>query len=191
MAVRVLLLALALAACGPGDRAPEPAPEAAPTAPGTPAAPLPPADVGTDGGGEDPAQPYDGSTVVFDPSEPPETVTQIPPRPAPPTPRPSTPPPPPAPEPLGPSGSCDVRSTEGYCFAFTGETWTPSAARSQCAAAPEASYAPATCPLDGRVATCTFERPSQPGREIVYTYYAPYDPRLAELACPGTFARVE
>ena len=84
-----------------------------------------------------------------------------------------------------------MRTTEGYCFAFTGESWTPSAARSQCAAAPDAAYAPATCPLDGRVATCTFERPSQPGREIVYTYYAPYDPRLAELACPGTFARVE
>ena len=84
-----------------------------------------------------------------------------------------------------------MRPTEGYCFAFTGETWTPSAARSQCGAAPDAAYTPAACPLAGRVATCTFERPSQPGREIVYTYYAPYDPRLAELACPGAFVRVE
>ena len=136
--------------------------------------------------------PFDASDVVFEPAEPPEAVVQIPPKPPPPPPplpAPNLlPPPPPS---RGPSGSCDVRETEGFCFAYTGAGWTPQDARAQCAAAPDARFGPGTCPLADRIATCAFERASAPGREIVYTYYAPYDLALAELACPGTFTRLD
>ena len=168
----LLVLLVALAACR-GESPPADAPP-------TPPEPSPRA--------EPPPTPFDAAEAAFDTVEPPEQVVRFPPRPAPPprpTPRPAPPPPP------GPAGSCDVRASEGFCFAFTGEGWTPAAARAQCDAAPGATFAPAACPREGRIATCTFERPSAPGREIVYTYYAPYDPALAELACPGTFARVE
>jgi len=84
-----------------------------------------------------------------------------------------------------------VRASEGFCFAFTGDAWTADAARTRCQSAPEATFDPGTCPLVGRIATCAYTPPSAPGREIVYTYYAPYDIALAELACPGTFTRIE
>ena len=139
---------------------------------------------------------FDPADVVFEPvpDEPPPAVVEIPPRPAPPpspAPRllPAPAPPPAAPR---PSGSCDVRASEGFCLAFTGDGWTPAAARAQCDAAPDAAFGAAACPLADRIATCTFERPSAPGREIVYTYYAPYDPALAELACSdGAFTRLD
>ena len=89
------------------------------------------------------------------------------------------------------AGSCDVRPAEGYCFAYTGGAWTPTAADAHCAAAPGATFRPDPCPTAGRVATCTFRRPSDPAREIVYTTYAPADLDLARLACPGVFAIVE
>jgi hypothetical protein len=60
-----------------------------------------------------------------------------------------------------------------------------------CDAAPDAQFGPGACPLADRIATCAFEQPSSPGQEIVYTYYAPYDVALAELACPGRFTRLE
>lgn len=140
------------------------------------------------------------SAIVFDTTEPPEVVVRIPevpdgpppappPRPRPESPRP-TPPPPPAPPGGGPSGSCDVRETEGYCFTYTGAGWTPRSARANCAGAPAAAFGPGACPLDDRIATCAFRRPSEPDREILYTYYAPADLALAELACPGTFTPI-
>ena len=192
----LLAAALALAACRADPPAPEP-PDARPPAE---AALDPPTGVlpeTTEAVRPAPAPPtpFDAATVVFDTSEPPERVVRIPPRPTPtpprPTPRPTPPARPPAPDTRGPSGSCDVRASEGYCFAFTGDAWTPDAARGRCAAAPSAAFDPGTCPLADRVATCAYERPSTPGREIVYTYYAPYDIALAELACPGTFTRIE
>ncbi len=181
MGRRLLLLALAVAACQsePPQRPPE-------TAPPEPTA-------GTTRVLGPPPTPFDAAEVVFDTTEPPEIVVQIPPRPAPPS-RPPSPRPVPAPSPAPPRGSsgrCDVRATESYCFTYTGEAWTPESARAQCDAAPDASFASGTCPTEGRIATCTFERESAPGREIVYTYYAPYDPTLAALACPGLFARIE
>lgn len=147
-----------------------------------------------------------GSAVVFDTTEPPEVVVRIPeaappqgpapsesqdrPERPPERPRPERPPPP-APLGRGPSGSCDVRATEGYCFAYTGPGWSPRSARANCAGAPGAAFDPGACPLDGRVATCAFRRASEPDREILYTYYAPADLVLAEIACPGTFTEVE
>ena len=172
----LLLAGLTLAAC-------ERESPAAPSAPAAPVAAALPDDPA-------PAPPFDASDMVFEPAEPPEPVVQIPTRPLPPRPSPE-PAPLPAPAPRSQAGRCDVRETEGYCFAYTGEAWTPADARAQCTAAPGARFADAACPLADQVATCTFERSSAPGREIVYTYYAPYDLSLAELACPGSFARVE
>lgn len=169
-----LLLALALGVAGCRGEPPEP--------------PAPPMQ-------SEPATPFDAAPLVFDTTEPPEQTVQIPPRPAPRPPEPTRTPPlpeptPPAPPPAGVSGSCDVRATEGFCFAYTGPGWTAAEAEDHCDAAPDAAFGPAACPLDDRVATCVYRRPSAPGREIVYTYYAPFDLTLAELACPGTFTRV-
>lgn len=183
VACAVAVAALAAAGCGP-DAPPEPPPPAqAPALAERPAGP--------------PPTPFDASDVVFEPAtpeEPPESVVEIPPRPPAPAPRalpPGLAPPPPPPSARGLSGSCDVRASEGFCFTFTGDGWTPQAARAQCDAAPESSFGAGACPLADRVATCAFERPSAPGREIVYVYYAPYDLALAELACPGTFTALE
>jgi hypothetical protein len=128
--------------------------------------------------------------VVFDTTEPEAPVVHIPPRPrpAPPLPAPLRPPPAPA---GGLSGSCDVRATESYCFAYTGAAWTRAAAEQHCGDAPASSFSAGACPAADRVAVCTFRRSDDPAREIVYTYYAPYDVGLAELACPGEFERVE
>ncbi len=83
-----------------------------------------------------------------------------------------------------------MRQTEGFCFAYTGSGWTPASARDHCGAIPNAAFAGSTCPLQDRIATCTYRRPSDPARELVYTYYEPYDLALAELACPGSFTRL-
>ena len=172
-----VVAAAALAGCGP-DASPPAAPESLQERPAVAQRGLP----------DTPPTPFDASDVVFEPAapeEPPESVVQIPPRPPPPPAPRLLPPPPPASR--GPSGSCDVRASEGFCFAFTGDGWTPPAARAQCDAVPEAAFGPGACPLADRIATCAFERPSAPDREIVYVYYAPYELALAELACPGTF----
>lgn len=142
-----------------------------------------------------PPTPFSGAPAVFDTTEPPEQVVQIVPRPEPPPaarpdPTPPAPRPPPPPASGGPSGSCDVRGSEGFCFTYTGAGWSPRDARANCAEAPGADFSPGTCPTEGRIATCAFRRPSAPDREIVYTYYEPFDPVLAELACPGTFTRL-
>ena len=177
-----LLVLLAVAACQSGPDRPRGAPEAddldqADAAPETARVAPPPT-------------PFDAAEAVFDTTEPPETVVEIPP-PPPRRPDPEPRPAPPTPVPQGPAGSCDVRRTEGYCFTYTGDGWTPEAARVQCGGAPDGSFATGACPTTARIATCTFTRDSAPGREIVYTYYSPYDPTLAALACPGTFERIE
>lgn len=166
-----------------------------------PPAPPRPSEVETDSGTPAgslgrpaPPTPFDAEPIVFDTVEPPEQVVQIPPRPDPtpslpaPSPTPTRPPPPPPGG--GPSGSCDVRATEGYCFTYTGPGWTPAEAEANCDAAPSADFSPGTCPLTDRIATCVYQRSSAPEREIVYTYYAPHDVGLAELACPGAFTRL-
>ena len=146
--------------------------------------------------------PYERSAMVFDTMEPPPVRVEIQPRPEPappaprPAPRPPLPRPDPAPAPRPPapapaSGSCDVRQTEGFCFAYTGAGWSRQTATEHCGDAPEASYRPATCPAADAIATCRFTRDGAPALEIVYTYYAPYDPTLARLACPGDFERIE
>ena len=169
-----LAVFLLVAGCG-AERSPEPPSATPPASPGR-----------------------GGAPVVFDTTEPPEVVVQIPdvpdaapPRGPQPSPEPRPEPLPPAPPGGGPSGSCDVRATEGYCFAYTGAGWSPRSARANCAGAPAATFGPGACPLADRVATCAFRRPSEPDREILYTYYAPTDLALAELACPGTFTVVE
>lgn len=178
----LLVLVLVLAACG--DRAPsqEPSDEADSAREGS----LP----DTVRLGVTPPTPFDAAPIVFDTTEPAEPIVEIPPRRPPPTTEPAPPRPPPPPPRGGPSGSCDVRETEGFCFAYTGDGWTPQEAEDHCAAAPNAAFQFGTCPLLGRIATCAFRRASEPDHEIVYTYYEPYDVALAELACPGTFTRL-
>ena len=184
MSRALLLVALALASCGPDEPAPDL--EAAPAVEDARPAPV-------DSVSPFPQTPFDAADAVFDTIEPPEQVVQFPPRPTPrPIPRPIPPRPSPPPPPAdNPAGSCDVRQSEGYCLAFAGRGWTPGEARDVCDAAPDASFGPGACPLADRIATCAFDQPSAPGQEIVYTYYAPYDPALAELACPGRFTRID
>lgn len=140
---------------------------------------------------------FERSAMVFDTTEPPPVPVVIQPRPPPPpepAPRPAPRPPEPTPrppEPAAASGSCDVQDTESFCFAYTGDGWSRQAAREHCDAAPDSRYRPATCPSENAVATCRFTRDGAPTLEIVYTYYAPYDLMLAELACPGDFERIE
>lgn len=162
------------AGCGPASEPPEPPPPPsdvrAPRV--TPVRPLdvPPAAPQTDD--------FDASPVVFDTVEPP----------------PAAPPPPDEPPDAttasGVSGSCDVRASENFCFAYTGTGWTPRLARTHCGRAPGAAFAASACPSADRIATCEFERPDAPGQTLVYTYYAPYPVELARLACPGTFDEV-
>ena len=125
------------------------------------------------------------SPIVFDTTEPPPPVVDIPVRPPPPEPVPQPPPPPPVAQP----GSCDVRQTESFCFTYTGTGWTPEEAEAQCGEAPSSSYRQTACPTANRIGTCIFRRPSDPTLEVVYTYYAPYDVNIAEVACPGEFTR--
>lgn len=197
-----LLLALGLAACSDASAPPAPAPSAA--VPDTAATAPPRADtVGTARPERSPPQPlrsdaptpFDRAAMVFDTLEPQAPRVAIQPRPDPappaapsPTPRPDPlPPPPPAQAP----GSCDVRSTESFCFAYTGGGWTDRDARGHCGAAPDSGYRKAGCPEADAIATCRFVRDDAPDREILYTYYAPYALALAELACPGDFERIE
>ncbi|HEX8385291.1 MAG TPA: hypothetical protein VF576_03850 [Rubricoccaceae bacterium] len=185
----LLLLCPALAACGPDAEGPRPPP--APVVPAVRARPLaaprPPRP-------DSLAPPPPPAPVVFDTTEPPEAVQNVQPRPPPrppPPPRGPAAPPPAPPRPPGGSGSCDVRATENYCFAYTGPGWTPETAGLHCDAAPEATFGAGPCPTAGRIATCTFRRPSDPSHEIVYTTYAPADLSLARLACPGAFETFE
>ena len=191
------ILLLAVAACTSDAEAPPRVARLADARPGTPRPAVPsradtrPAPRAAD---RPPAQ-ADRSGVVFDTVAVAEAPPAPPPRPEPsaePRPEPPAPPAPPrAPRDATVAGSCDIRPAEGYCFAYTGPAWTPASADAHCAAAPGATFRAAPCPTTGRVATCTFRRPSDPSREIVYTTYAPADLDLARLACPGVFAVVE
>ncbi|MEO0559087.1 MAG: hypothetical protein AAF170_12985 [Bacteroidota bacterium] len=125
--------------------------------------------------------------IVFDTTEPPPPVVEIPVQAPPPVPVPQ--PPPQAPEPAPAPGSCDVRETESFCFTYTGTGWTAEDAEAQCSEAPASSYRQSACPTANRIGTCIFRRPSDPTLEVVYTYYAPYDVDIAEVACPGEFTR--
>ena len=143
---------------------------------------------------------FDAAEAVFDTLEPryrPGIEIPVAPRPRP-RPRPT---PPPIPEPGPPSlpppspsppvaGSCDVRSTEGFCFTYTGATWDRQTAENHCAAAPNSSFQAGECPAERRIATCVFRRGEAPARQIVYTYYEPYDLDLARIACPGRFTEI-
>lgn len=143
---------------------------------------------------DDPPTPFDAGEAVFDTMEPPEQTVEFPPRPTPPPPAPLPVPPPtpaPTPQPVEGAGSCDIRGGESYCMSFSGQGWTSADARAVCDGAPDATFSAGACPLADRIATCAFVPPEGENREIVYTYYAPYDLALAELACPGTFTRIE
>ncbi len=163
------LIACGLAGCGPASETPEP-PSLVEARPPVAVPPLVPTQPQTDT--------FEAPAVVFDTIEPP------PPRP--PTPPPDDPGEAPPPS-TGPSGSCDVRASEAFCFDYEGTGWTPRLARDHCGRAPGARFGAGACPDADRIATCTFERPDAPGQTLVYAYYAPYPVDLARLACPGAF----
>lgn len=125
---------------------------------------------------------FDAAPTVIDSIEPAGPTVVLPQSP----PEPIEPPAPPEPEPRV-AGRCDVRDTEQFCFTYTGSGWTPADARAHCANAPESDFSNDRCPLSERIATCVFNPGGDSVREITYTYYAPYDPALAEIACPGEF----
>ena len=207
-----LLLATCTAACGRDAASPRAteAPRTVVAPPeARPARPVPPRRPAA-------TRPTDPAPIVFDtvaPPEAPRAEAPPPPRTAPTRPLAATRPPvrppvrpsagpeprtsPPRATPAAPAGSCDVRPAESYCFAYTGPAWTVEAASVNCVGAPGATFRTATCPTAGRIATCTFRRPSEPDRELVYTTYAPANGDLksaldlARLACPGTFEAVE
>ena len=195
--MRAAFLLLLAAGCAP-DATPEPPEPAQPIRPLAPEAEPSAAAPGADS--LDVPTVFDRAEVVFDTLEPePARRVEIP-EPAPPprpqptprsTPEPEPPPlPPPAPAPPV-AGSCDVRESESFCFAYTGATWSTEAAEANCAEAPGSTFSVRECPAEGRIATCVFRRGEAPARQIVYTYYAPYDLGLARLACPGRFTEVE
>ena len=180
------LALLVLAGCARGSADEPAAPLAESDAPERPA---PEADAPRGADAPDEAETvFDGAEVVFDTLEPePRPPVEIP-EPAPPPPRPQPAPrPAPPPPPPGPpvAGSCDVRETEGFCFAYTGTGWDLAEAEGGCAEAPSSTFAPEACPQEGRIGTCVFTRDDGTDRRIVYTYYAPYDLDLARLACIG------
>lgn len=173
--VACALAAGALAACGPASETPD-APPSVAAGPRPVAVPPQPMERPQTDTFDAPAVVFD--TVVFDTVEPP---------PARPPPAPAPDGPAEAPPATGPSGSCDVRASEAFCFDYEGAGWSPQAARDHCARAPGAAFSAGACPEADRVGTCTFERPDAPGQTLVYAYYAPYPVDLARLACPGAF----
>ena len=94
--------------------------------------------------------------------------------------------PPPVPV-RGAVGSCDLRATEGVCYAFTGLGWTTEAAQSECSMAPGGVFQSARCPTAERIGECVYRPGEDAARELVYTFYTPVDPLIAEGVCRGTF----
>jgi hypothetical protein len=95
---------------------------------------------------------------------------------------------PPLPAPvLGVVGSCDARGVEPLCFVFSGTGWTPAAAQAECARAEGGVFQSAACPTDDRIGECVYRPEGDAAREIVYTFYAPMEPLIAEAVCRGTF----
>lgn len=84
-------------------------------------------------------------------------------------------------------GSCDARSVEPLCFAFTGAGWTLAAAQAQCATAEGGVFQSTPCPSAERIGECVHRPEGDATREIVYAFYTPMDPIIAEAVCPGTF----
>lgn len=81
------------------------------------------------------------------------------------------------------AGTCDMRSTESHCMAFTGSGWTANSAQRQCTG----TYQTGACPTANRIGLCIYRPDDDATREIVYTFYEPMDPLLAEGICAGTF----
>lgn len=88
---------------------------------------------------------------------------------------------------LAATGSCDARAVEPLCFAFTGTGWTLASAQAECAASEAGVFLSSPCPTDGRIGECVHRPEGDAAREIVYSFYAPMDPLIAEAVCPGTF----
>ena len=84
-------------------------------------------------------------------------------------------------------GSCDLRASEHLCYAFTGLSWTPESAETECSGAIGGTYGPATCPTAERIGECVYQPGGDAEREVTYTFYAPTEPFLAEARCNGVY----
>lgn len=84
-------------------------------------------------------------------------------------------------------GSCSVQPTEPLCYAFTGPGWTSASAETECSGAIGGTYSSAACPTAERIGECVYRPGGDADRELVYTFYAPQDPMIAEGICPGTY----
>jgi len=84
-------------------------------------------------------------------------------------------------------GSCDKRPAEPLCYAFTGAAWTVEGAQNECLGAIGGTYGTAACPTSNRIGECVYRPGGDAEREVVYTFYAPQDPLIAEGICPGTY----
>ena len=95
---------------------------------------------------------------------------------------------PPAPVPIRAAvGSCDARAVEPLCFDFSGTGWTAAAAQAECARTEGGVFQSAACPTAERIGACVYRPDGDAAREIVYTFYAPMEPLIAEAVCRGTF----
>jgi len=70
-------------------------------------------------------------------------------------------------------GSCDVTSLMGICLAYTGSTWTTSAAQAQCAATGGGVFSTNNCSRKNCVSECYVAM--TPGQEAIYYFYSSYD----------------
>lgn len=84
-------------------------------------------------------------------------------------------------------GSCDKRPSEPLCYAFTGPAWTAESAQNECSGVIGGTYGTETCPTAQRIGECVYRPGGEAEREVVYTFYAPQDPLIAEGICPGTY----
>lgn len=88
--------------------------------------------------------------------------------------------------PPGVTASCDRRSAESMCYAFTGDGWTAQTAQTECSGS-GSTYRASACPTVGRIGECTYRPDDDAARELVYTFYEPMDPVLAEGICRGVW----
>ena len=104
-----------------------------------------------------------------------------------PVPAPADSPPSPPTTAAGFAGTCDVGAAEPMCFAFSGTSWTAEAAEAECSHAAGGVFQTAACPTEDRIGECVYRPDGDAAREIVYTFYRPMDPLIAEGVCRGTF----
>ncbi|HYE96951.1 MAG TPA: hypothetical protein VD962_12155 [Rubricoccaceae bacterium] len=80
-------------------------------------------------------------------------------------------------------GGCDVRQDHGYCYTYAGDGWNTERAQAECAGAPNSAFV-GSCPAGERIGRCVYNPGDDAARQLIYYFYAPMDPQLAQLSCP-------